>query len=87
MRRGQRIVSVVLIVFLMGPINALAVGYEQYRPTGSPEAQAKAQETRGWWGALKQGLFVEKYPGLIDEAASAVKDLLSQFGVVDKKTP
>lgn len=82
MRKGTRIISVVLIILLVGPMTALAVGYEQYRPAGS-----KAQETCGWWGALKKGLFVEKYPGLIDEAAFAVKDLLSQFGVVDKKTP
>jgi len=86
-RRGTRIVSVVVIILLVGPMNALAVGYEQYRPAGCVETQAKAQETCGWWGALKQGLFVEKYPGLIDQAASAVKDVLSQFGVVDKKTP
>jgi hypothetical protein len=86
-RRGTRIICVVLIILLVGPMNALAVGYERYRPTGYVEAQAKAQEACGWWGALKKGLFVEKYPGLIDEAAFAVKDLLSQFGVLDKKTP
>jgi hypothetical protein len=86
-RRGTRIVSVVLIILLVGPMNALAVGYERYRPAGSVEAQVKAQETCDWWGSLKQGLLVDKYPGLIDEAACAVKDLLSQFGILDKKTP
>jgi len=86
-RKGIRIVSLVLIVLLVGPVNALAVGYERYPPAGSVEAQVKAQETCDWWGSLKQGLLVDKYPGLIDEAAGAVKDLLSQFGILDKKTP
>jgi hypothetical protein len=82
-RRSARIVSVVLIILLVGPMNALAVGYERYRPGGSVEAQ----ETCDWWGSLKQGLLVDKYPGLIDETACAVKDLLSQFGILDKKIP
>jgi hypothetical protein len=87
MSKGPRIVAVVLIILLMGSVNALAAGYEQYRPTGSIEPQTKAPEECGWWGTLKKGLMVEKYPGLIDEAAFTVKDLLSQFGVLDKKTP
>jgi len=86
-RNGARIVSVVLIILLIGHINALAVGYERYPPAGRVEMQSKAQEGCGWWATVKKGLYVEKYPGLIDDAVSAVKDLLGQFGVLDKKTP
>ncbi|MBI4964790.1 MAG: hypothetical protein HY913_16055 [Desulfomonile tiedjei] len=85
MRTGAKIVCVVLFVLLMGPINALAAGYERYRPGGS-DSQVSAQDASGVWGSVKKGLFVEKYPVILDEAALAVKDLLSQFGVVDKKT-
>jgi hypothetical protein len=87
MRTRARILSAVLMMLLIVPISALAVGYERYRPAGSAESQVMAQEARGAWESLKKGMFVEKYPGLLDDAASAVKDLLSQFGVLDKKAP
>jgi len=86
-RNGARIVSVVLIVLLIGPIDALAVGYERYPPAGRVESQVKGQEVCGWWATVRKGLYVEKYPGLIDDAVSGIKDLLGQFGVLDKKTP
>lgn len=87
MSSGSRIVCAVLTILLLGPINVLAVGYERYRPAGCVESQFTPEETCGWWASLKKGLFLEKLPGLIDDAASAVKDLLSQFGVPDQKTP
>jgi hypothetical protein len=65
----------------------LAVGYERLRPVGCVESQFKSEETCGSWASLKKGLFLERLPGLIDDAAAAVKDLLSQFGVPDQKTP
>jgi hypothetical protein len=82
MRYGARSVAVVLIILLMGSINAFAVGYEQYRPAGRA-----AEQSCGWWESLKKGFFVEKYPEIIDGAASTVRDLLGQFGVLDRKTP
>ena len=87
MRCGARIVAAVLIILLIGSVNALAVGYEPCPPAGRVESQAKGQDACGWWATMRKGLYVEKYPGLIDDAVSAVKDLLGQFGVLDTKTP
>jgi hypothetical protein len=71
-----------LILGLVGATGAWAVGYERLE-TPQPKKQAKSVGIE----APSNGSFMKKCPALLDETAAVVKDILSQFGLIDKKTP
>jgi hypothetical protein len=69
--------------------SAFAVGYERYTVDGTPKriTHSSAKSCKSLDRALAEATFLKKYPGWIDEASFFVKDVLSQFGIVDKKGP
>jgi len=89
MRSVFRVVAIVTLMLLMAAGSALAVGYDRYeggyrRGLGP---QRVAHTSASLWDTVRKASMVEKVPGVLDHAAMAFKDLLSQFGLVQKKIP
>ena len=89
MRKLRKALALAVIAIFAAYGSALGVGYERYTVDGTPKrvTPAKAKGCTSLDGALAEATFLKKYPGWIDGAAFFVKDILSQFGVVDKKAP
>jgi len=77
-----------LSVLLIGAGHAMAVGYESYDTTAERHAKANVhpKTEKGLCEAIKRASFAEKYPAVIDEVASTVRDILSQFGLAKSTT-
>ena len=89
MKSGKRIVAGVILIFLLGTGIAAAVGYERYSLNGPPKT-GKIVKSRGCVDledSLRKATFIDKYPALLDQTSALVKDILSQFGIVQKKAP
>lgn len=84
-----KVMVIAVVVVLIGTGSALAVGYERYVVNGSPQGVYgdKARTCASLERALKKASFVEHYPKVLDEVAFTIKDILSQFGLVDKQSP
>jgi hypothetical protein len=82
MTGGMKVIVLSLMLGLVGATGAWAVGYERIEVP-----QAKKQAKLVVVGAPANGSFMKKCPALLDETATVVKDILSQFGLVNKKTP
>jgi hypothetical protein len=84
-----KVMVIAVVVVLIGTGSALAVGYERYVVNGSPQGVSgdKARTCVSLERALKKASFVEHYPKVLDEVAFTIKDILSQFGLVDKQSP
>jgi len=79
---GLRVLVLVAIFVAFITTSALAVGYERLEvPVNSPQSKTVVTQTTA------NGSVFQKCPALLDETASLVKDILSQFGLIDKKTP
>lgn len=85
MSKYLRTLMIALTVLLMAAGTAAAVGYET-RDTAKPGVSSPKAPSgytfSGAYRAIKDATFVEKYPAVLDEAAAAIKTLLSQFGIV-----
>jgi hypothetical protein len=89
MRKLRKALALAVIAIFAASGSALAVGYERYTVNGTPKrvTPAKGKRCTTLNGALAEATFLKKYPGWIDGAAFFVKDILSQFGIVNKKAP
>ena len=89
MKKFRLVLVMILIVVFAAAGGAWAVGYERYpvHPSAKRVSQKKAKNCTSLEKALSEATFWDKYPQWLDQAAFAVKDVLSQFGIVDKKTP
>jgi len=89
MGSAARVVVTCLIVVFLGTGSARAVGYERYNANGTcrTESPRKSKSFKSFQKALQEASFLEKYPAFIDQAAFFVRDILSQFGLVNKKAP
>jgi hypothetical protein len=78
---------IAVMVVLVGTGSALAVGYDRYVVNGPSQVgyDDKAGSYSDLEKALKKASLVEHYPKLLDEVAFTVKDILSQFGLVDRQ--
>jgi hypothetical protein len=78
-----RLKAIVLfsILGIFGATGAWAVGYERLEVSREGN-QPKTVVTE----AAGNG-FMQKYPALLDETASVIRDILSQFGLINTKTP
>jgi len=77
-----RIGIIISILGIFVAMNAWAVGYERIEvPEAGKQPQTTVMET------ASNGSFVQKCPVLLDETAAFVTDLLSQFGLINKKAP
>jgi len=76
-------IAITCLLFLLGLEKAPAVGYERYDVSGASGQVKKSAPppATGWCDAIKKATFVEKYPAVIDEVVSVIKDVLSQFGL------
>lgn len=84
MRLGVSLIGLVLAALLALPCSALAVGYERYEVSGG-KVKSKGDTRTTLTESLKKATFCEKYPALLDGTALAIKDLLGQFGLTDRK--
>jgi hypothetical protein len=84
-----RVLSILTLAFFLGVGSALAVGYERVKTADSyiAKVHTKAPLSPDLWAATKEASFAEKIPAALDQAAALVKDILSQIGLGDKKTP
>ncbi|MBI5568313.1 MAG: hypothetical protein HY914_00055 [Desulfomonile tiedjei] len=89
MRSVFRVVAILALMLLMAAGSALAVGYDRYEGGyhRATRSQRVTHTSASAWDTVRQASMLEKVPGVIDRAAMAVKDLLSQFGLVEKKIP
>lgn len=81
-------IMIAVMVVLVGTGSALAVGYERYVINGPSQGgyDDRAVSHASLEKALKKASFVEHYPKVLDEVAFTVKDILSQFGLVDRQS-
>ncbi len=88
MRYGAKVVAIVILTVFTATGGALAVGYERYYLGTSSASQAKTccSTPTDFCAALKKATFVEKVPGLLDDAAAFIKEVLGQFGLTENKT-
>jgi hypothetical protein len=84
MRFRWSLVSLALVVALSVPCSVLAVGYERIEMTAGKET-SNCQPRTTLAESLKKATFLDKYPAILDSTALAVKDLLAQFGLTDRK--
>jgi hypothetical protein len=86
---GIRVAVITILALLMGTGSASAVGFERYDSMGQRiERNNATHHTRqDRPGPVQKTPFLHEWPGIIDDAASLVKDILSQFGLADKKAP
>jgi hypothetical protein len=85
MRFGVGLVTLTMVALLALPYCALAVGYERLEMSGG-KVKSKGDTRATLTESLKKATFCEKYPALIDSTALAIKDLLGQFGLANRKT-
>ncbi len=89
MRYCMRLAPMILAVLVAANGLVMAAGYQRYSPDAAPGPRSPYTDAscRSLSDALQQAAAVQKYPEYLDAAAALVKDILSQFGVVEKKTP
>ena len=76
-----KVIVLFSILGIFGTTGAWAVGYERLEVSRDGK-KPKTVVTE----AVGNG-FMQKCPALLDETASVIKDILSQFGLINKKTP
>jgi hypothetical protein len=89
MKSSFRVCVFLLLATVISAGTVFAVGYERVSLPDTPPAKVQnsmGSDLRGW-EAVKKASFVEKIPGVIDDVAMLVKDVLGQFGLIEKKAP
>jgi len=84
MRFRWSLVSLALVMVLSMPCSVLAVGYERREMTAGKETPDGHPRTT-LAESLQKATFFDKYPAILDSTALAIKDLLAQFGLTDRK--
>ena len=89
MRVGITLLAISLMVLSVGSGNVLAVGYESYGSSGERQSKSTIypRTEMGLYNALKRASFIERYPSVLDEMAFTIRDILSQFGLAENRTP
>jgi hypothetical protein len=89
MKTMARIHILCALILLLGLGHAGAVGYDKHvvRESAAPQADTKASCAPAKSEAPKPKTWLERGPGLLDDAAAFVKDILGQFGIVEKTAP
>jgi hypothetical protein len=87
MRLKALLIAVTVVFAATG--SALAVGYERYVINGPSQRATdnRAESHASLEKALRQASLCESYPKVLDEVAFTVKDILSQFGLVNRQSP
>jgi len=86
MRLGVSLVAALLMGILCLPTSVPAVGFERFEISNG-KVKSNGQCGATLTESLKKATFWEKYPSLLDGTALAVKDLLGQFGLKDRRNP
>ncbi|MEW6532610.1 MAG: hypothetical protein AB1473_17400 [Thermodesulfobacteriota bacterium] len=83
MSRTVKVVGLVALVIVFAAGSVTAAGYEriQVNDNGSKGPVKPAPSLAA---ALKEASFIDKVPKAIEDTLACVKDLLGQFGVLDK---
>jgi hypothetical protein len=89
MKLAHRVIMIILMMLFLGTGVVMAVGYDRYEEPATTQVNRTDKPT-ACEGATKvsNGMsWLERYPMMIDQVASFVKDLLGQFGIVETKAP
>jgi hypothetical protein len=84
MRFRWSLVILALVAALSMPCSVLAVGYERI-DISEEKATSNGHPRSTLAEALEKATFVRKVPAVLDSTALAIKDLLGQFGLMDRK--
>ncbi len=89
MKLLKSVVAVSLVLSLGSAGAAMAVGYERQVVDGKPSSGSKTGPPArpDLLDAIKDASLAQKYPDVLDETVSTVKDILMQFGLADRKDP
>jgi hypothetical protein len=79
---GFKVIVLTAILGILVTTTGWAVGYERLEVPQNPKV-TKTVITH----TTSNGSFLQKCPALLDDTAAVIKDILSQFGLLDKKTP
>lgn len=84
----QMLVSVTLAV-VIGAGSAWAVGYERQRVRQAPfpKKVTKVHSSVEPRGIAREATLGQRVPAALDHAALTVRNLMSQFGLLDRKAP
>lgn len=82
----KSVIVVMLICFIASGI-ALAVGFEKYDVSGTPDPSNKVVQygSKNVYGAINEASLTDKLPAALDEISFFVKDILGQFGLSEGK--
>ena len=89
MRFGKIFLASALALVIFGSTAAWAVGYEKRYTKTSPRVGAMGGTAyrEHVMDKLNEASMIDRYPVIIEDFASTVKDILSQFGLTDKSIP
>jgi len=88
MRYGIALLAAAVFAVTIGTQCANAVGYEPCDRSGLPtRSQQGSGNSRGIATSIQKASFLDKCPQVIEGVADSVRGILSQFGVVNLKTP
>jgi hypothetical protein len=83
MRLLAAVICLSFLVVAIASNSAFCVGFERQDASSSSPAGSKEvkQNGQGLSSALKEASFFDKYPAVLDEIASTVREVLSQLGL------
>jgi hypothetical protein len=81
-----RTVVIALIIALVGSVSAVAVGYERYETSRAYRVPSKKRTKTANYHQQSPSILA-RCPAALDEIAFSVRDILSQFGLVDSRKP
>lgn len=93
MKHKARISMICLLVSIVCAGSVGAVGYDRrIAPDTGPPPETKAscppaKPEASKPEAPKPKTWLDRGPGLLDDATAVVKDILGQFGIVERKAP
>ncbi len=89
MRSFGKVCGIIVLITFLSVSVVMAVGYEKYDSSGNPVSKTdnNSKQDQSISSAIEKATFVKKYPQIIDEVTVYIRDVLSQFGLTENKTP
>lgn len=89
MRSFGKVCGIIVLITFLSVSVVMAVGYEKYDSSGNPVSKTDndSKQDQSISSTIEKATFVKKYPQIIDEVTVYIRDVLSQFGLTENKTP